>query len=90
MGIFYTSPLGDAYLPLANLFFWIWFINLNVGIFNALPIYPLDGGQLLKKVLLSVGKVEEKMAGRITLVVTLVMVGMIATLVSLPYIPPRI
>lgn len=90
MGIFYTSPIGDAYLPLANLFFWIWFINLNVGIFNALPIYPLDGGQALKKLIQSSGKVEEKLAGRITLVVTLVMVGMIATLISLPYILPRI
>ncbi|MFQ6011210.1 MAG: site-2 protease family protein, partial [Nitrososphaerales archaeon] len=30
MGVFYTSPLGSAFVPLANLLFWIWFINLNV------------------------------------------------------------
>jgi membrane-associated protease RseP (regulator of RpoE activity) len=43
----YTSSVfGDAYAPIANMLFWLWFINFNVGIFNALPIGPLDGGQL--------------------------------------------
>ena len=27
MQYFYTSSLGDSYLILSNLFFWIWFIN---------------------------------------------------------------
>ncbi len=88
MSIFYTSTLGSIYIPLANLLFWIWFININVAIFNAIPIYPLDGGQAFKKLLLSVGKVEEKMASRITLVVTLTMVSLVALFISLPYILP--
>ncbi|MCP8312980.1 MAG: PDZ domain-containing protein, partial [archaeon] len=56
MNIFYTSSIGDVFYPLANLFFWIWFININLAIFNALPIYPLDGGQAFKVLLQAVGK----------------------------------
>jgi Zn-dependent protease len=37
----------DAYLVLR----WIWRINLGLLIFNLLPIYPLDGGQILRAVL---------------------------------------
>ncbi len=43
----YESALFGSYFPvIANLLFWLWFVNFNVGIFNALPIGPLDGGQL--------------------------------------------
>lgn len=43
----YDSPIFGTYFYIpANFLFWIWFINFNVAIFNALPIGPLDGGQL--------------------------------------------
>ena len=42
----YSSIIfGPAFPIIGNLLFWIWFINFNVGIFNALPITMLDGGQ---------------------------------------------
>jgi Zn-dependent protease len=37
----------DAYLVLL----WLWRINLGLLLFNLLPIYPLDGGQILRSVL---------------------------------------
>ncbi len=37
----------DAYLVLV----WLWRINLWLLIFNILPIYPLDGGQILRSLL---------------------------------------
>jgi Zn-dependent protease len=40
-----SSIFGPAFPIIGNLLFWIWFINFNVGIFNALPITMLDGGQ---------------------------------------------
>ncbi|MGZ5549288.1 MAG: site-2 protease family protein [Nitrososphaeraceae archaeon] len=46
MSSHYTSTLfGPTFPIIANFLFWIWFINFNVGIFNALPITMLDGGQ---------------------------------------------
>src|SRR5207244_13184921 len=41
-----SSVLGSAFAPLANLLYWLMFVNFNVGIFNALPIGPFDGCQL--------------------------------------------
>ncbi|HKG71411.1 MAG TPA: site-2 protease family protein, partial [Nitrososphaeraceae archaeon] len=40
-----SNIFGSSYPLIANMFFWLWFINFNVAIFNALPIGPLDGGQ---------------------------------------------
>ncbi|HLE46950.1 MAG TPA: site-2 protease family protein [Candidatus Thermoplasmatota archaeon] len=33
---------------LANLFYWLFWINLMLGLTNALPIVPLDGGHMFK------------------------------------------
>ena len=44
-GLMSTNP--DAYLVLL----WIRRINLGLLLFNLLPIYPLDGGQILRAVL---------------------------------------
>jgi Zn-dependent protease len=45
MGWAQTMP--DAY----TLVLWIWNINLGLLVFNMLPIYPLDGGQILRSLL---------------------------------------
>jgi membrane-associated protease RseP (regulator of RpoE activity) len=48
----YSSPIFGSYFAIpANLLFWLWFINFNVAIFNALPIGPLDGGQLYNSII---------------------------------------
>ena len=58
----FHSPIIDAYkvtgplsiLPtglfwmLANIFYYLFWINILLGIFNAIPAIPLDGGYVFK------------------------------------------
>ena len=41
-----SNVLGSSFPIVANTLFWLWLINFNLAIFNALPIIiPLDGSQ---------------------------------------------
>ncbi len=84
----YTSPIGTAAPAVASLFFWIFFLNLNLAIFNALPIYPLDGGQawFIAVKALGKGKISEEGAMRITLVTTFLLVGLILAVTAYPFV----
>jgi membrane-associated protease RseP (regulator of RpoE activity) len=78
---FYTSPYGDWLVPTANLLYWLFFLNFNLAIFNALPIYPLDGGQAFRVGLkgLSRGRLSEKTLTTLTTAATLVVILLIVT-----------
>ena len=88
LGSFYTSPLGSAAAPFANLVYWFFFLNFNLAIFNALPIYPLDGGQafLLGVKALGRGKLSESRAMKVTGAATLVVVALVLGVVLGPYL----
>jgi membrane-associated protease RseP (regulator of RpoE activity) len=52
---FYTAtggPLsflgGWSLFGLANVLFWTGWVNLNLGFFNCIPAFPLDGGHMLR------------------------------------------
>jgi membrane-associated protease RseP (regulator of RpoE activity) len=82
----YSSTLGSSFPIIANFLFWLWFINFNVGIFNALPIGPLDGGQLFNSLIerkVSAGSTRLKNA---SLILTLVTVMIVAIVFILPWI----
>ena len=82
----YTSTVfGDAFAPVANMLFWLWFINFNVGIFNALPIGPLDGGQLYGAVIENKAK-SKALARNANMLLTLVMAAIVFAVLVLPYV----
>lgn len=82
-----SSVLGShqIFAPIANMLFWIWFINFNVGIFNALPIGPLDGGQLYGALIEKRAR-SQSIARNANMLLTLVMVAIVAASILLPYV----
>ena len=86
---FYThSSLGTNWSIYANIFYWLWFVNLNVAIFNALPIYPLDGGRILDISLKTVlaKKASDKTISRITHTITAVLIFVLVMIAIIPFI----
>ena len=81
-----SGALGNAFAPIANMLFWLWFINFNVGIFNALPIGPLDGGQLYGSLIENRAK-SKVLAKNANMLLTIVMAAIVAIAILVPYVP---
>lgn len=84
---FYEEPF-PGFWGLVHVLFWCAWININVGIFNAIPMVPLDGGYILKE---GVERLFErwglsKYAIPVVSLVSSVMVVMLLALVFLPYL----
>ncbi len=46
---FFDTPWNsDIYWPTATVLFWVFWLNLMVGLFNVLPMLPLDGGHIFR------------------------------------------
>lgn len=61
---FFETPWGgDGYWILVNAFFWIFWMNLMVGLTNILPMLPLDGGHLFRD---SMAGIMEKLRPKAT------------------------
>lgn len=88
MSQFYITPLGRYAFPLSNILYWLFLLNLLLAIFNSLPIYPLDGGQVFRVGVkaLGKGKLSEKTIMRITGVTTLAVIAMILVVLVGPYV----
>ncbi len=84
----YTSPYGTSLIPVATLLYWLFFLNFNLAVFNALPLYPLDGGQAFRLgvQVLGRGKLSEKALTRICIVVALAVVAAIFSVPAAAYL----
>jgi membrane-associated protease RseP (regulator of RpoE activity) len=85
---FYTSSYGQSLAPLANLLYWLFFLNFNLSIFNSLPIYPLDGGQAFRVAVKALGgeKLGEKSLMRITSAATFIVLAILFGVIAGPYL----
>jgi Zn-dependent protease len=72
-----VSPLAAKAELLAEILNWLLFINLVWSLFNLLPIWPLDGGQILGILL---GHASPRNGARWTHTVGLVAAGLLAVL----------
>jgi membrane-associated protease RseP (regulator of RpoE activity) len=84
---YYQVPF-DGYWGVVHLLFWCGWINLNVGIFNAIPMIPLDGGYIFKE---GVERLLDrrgllKYSGYVTGAVSYLMLVVLVSLIALPYL----
>jgi membrane-associated protease RseP (regulator of RpoE activity) len=84
---YYLVPF-EGYWGVVHLLFWCGWINLNVGIFNAIPMIPLDGGYIFKE---GVDRLLDrrgllKYSGYVTGAVSYLMLVVLVSLIALPYL----
>jgi membrane-associated protease RseP (regulator of RpoE activity) len=85
MSSHYTSSIfGPSFPIIANLLFWIWFINFNVGIFNALPITMLDGGQWYGTLLEN--KIKTKSRIKPSIILSIIFIIIVILAFTLPWV----
>jgi len=45
----WAAPFGGLVYSMSECLFWIGWLNFNVGLFNCLPMIPLDGGHIFRE-----------------------------------------
>lgn len=84
---FYQEPF-PGFWGLVHLLFWCAWININVGIFNAIPMVPLDGGYILKEGMerLFEKRGWERFALPVTTFISSLMLVMLFSIIAIPYL----
>ena len=47
----YGTTVAGVFAWVMGLFYWLFLLNLGIGLFNLLPIGPIDGGRMLRLVM---------------------------------------
>jgi len=88
-----ASLFGSSIFWIADVLFWIGWINLLLGLFNCLPAIPLDGGYIFKEMLNPVLKIgikderkKEKVSTAITASIAIFIAFSIAFMLVGPYV----
>jgi membrane-associated protease RseP (regulator of RpoE activity) len=85
--LYYQVPFA-GFWGVVHLLFWCAWININVGIFNAIPMIPLDGGYIFKE---GVDRLLDrrgllKYSSYVTSTVSYLMLVVLVSLIALPYL----
>jgi len=87
-----SGPLSAGIVfGLVNVLFWTGWVNINLGIFNCIPSYPLDGGHILRSCVEATlarlpGDVSPVTVGAITAGISVIMIVSLLGLLFLPWI----
>ena len=85
----------NVFWIIVNILYWVAWLNLMVGIFNILPMVPLDGGYLFSDAVRTIVKrlkkdisdeKSDKIVGKVTLVFSLFILFVILAPIFLKYI----
>jgi membrane-associated protease RseP (regulator of RpoE activity) len=84
---FYTIPFA-GFFGVIHFLFWCGWINISVGLFNAIPMVPLDGGYILKE---GVDRLFErrgigKYSPYVVTFISTLMIVILLSLIMLPYL----
>ncbi|MCL2149249.1 MAG: site-2 protease family protein [Methanomassiliicoccaceae archaeon] len=86
----YDTPLGDSFWTIATVLYWIFWLNMMLGVSNALPAFPFDGGfifqgglsSLLQRLGMRDEKRREDIAARVAGHMSIVMVVMLVVVIA--------
>ena len=86
----YDVPLGGAFWTLISVFYWIFWLSIMLGVSNAIPAYPFDGGPIfqggLSAILERLGMKDEKrredLTSSITSYLSIVMILLLVVVVA--------
>lgn len=89
----WAEPLGIGIFWIANLLYWIAWLNFYVGLFNCLPAIPLDGGHLFRTYFVQIAeklKMNPKRAVRMSFRVSTYLTGFVFLSFIIMFIWPYI
>ena len=87
-----SGPLSAGLVfGLVNVLFWTGWVNINLGIFNCIPSYPLDGGHILRSCVEATlsrlpGDASSATVGAITAGISVTMIVSLLALLFLPWL----
>lgn len=89
----WAAFMGSGVFWAANSLLWIGWLNFYVGLFNCLPMLPLDGGHVFRDSVHSVlirlfgdGKKMEEAAGKIATGFAILMLASLVFMITAPYL----
>jgi membrane-associated protease RseP (regulator of RpoE activity) len=90
----FDVPLGGAFWVIVSIFYWIFWLNVMLGVSNALPAIPFDGGfifhgglnALLERIGMKEEKKREELASRITNNISMIMIFLLILVVAVNFI----
>ncbi len=89
----WAEPFGIGIFWIANLLYWIAWLNFYVGLFNCLPAIPLDGGHLFRTYFVKIAeklKMNPQRATRLSFRVSTYLTGFIFLSFLMMFIWPYI